>query len=106
MGLVEFIVFLFSSQSILLSNICDLRDLILYIRLDILVIVKDLKWIGVFVMKVGIENKVVARFRDGKIIKGFTQDFFPNKDVFHISGTERGKDLAEVLVPDLKALFL
>ena len=68
-------------------------------------IVKDLKWIGVFVMKVGIENKVVARFRDGKIIKGFTQDFFPNKDVFHISGTERGKDLAEVLIPDLKALF-
>jgi hypothetical protein len=56
-------------------------------------------------MKVGIENKVVARFRDGKIMKGYTQDFFPNKDVFHISGTERGKDLTEVLVPDLKALF-
>jgi len=56
-------------------------------------------------MKVGIENKVVARFRDGKIIKGFTQDFFPNKNVFHISSAERGKDLAEVLVPDLKALF-
>jgi len=56
-------------------------------------------------MKVGIENKVVARFRDGKIIKGYTNDFFPNKDVFHISSQERGKDLTEVLVPDLKALF-
>ena len=56
-------------------------------------------------MKVGIENKVVARFRDGKIIKGFTNDFFPNKDVFHISSRERGKDLTEVLVPDLKAIF-
>ena len=56
-------------------------------------------------MKVEVENKVVARFRDGKIIKGFTHDFFPNKDVFHISRTERGKDLTEVLLPDLKALF-
>jgi hypothetical protein len=56
-------------------------------------------------MKVGIENKVVARFKDGKIIKGFTNDFYPNKDVFHISGTERGKDLTEVKIPDLKALF-
>jgi len=56
-------------------------------------------------MKVGIENKVVARFRDGKILKGFTNDFFPNKDVFHISSSERGKDLIEVFVPDLKALF-
>jgi len=56
-------------------------------------------------MKVEIENKVVARFRDGNILKGFTHDFFPNKDVFHISSTERGKDLKEVLVPDLKALF-
>jgi hypothetical protein len=56
-------------------------------------------------MKVGIENKVVARFRDGKIIKGFTNDFFPNKDLFHISSTERGKDLTEVRVADLKALF-
>ena len=56
-------------------------------------------------MIAGVENKVVARFRDGKIVKGFTNDFFPNKDVFHISSTERGKDLSEVLVPDLKALF-
>jgi len=56
-------------------------------------------------MKVGIENKVVARFRDGKIVKGVTNDFFPNKDVFHISDTERGKNLTEVRVPDLKALF-
>jgi hypothetical protein len=56
-------------------------------------------------MKVGIENKVVARFRDGKIIKGFTNDFFPNKELFHISSTERGKDLTEVRIADLKALF-
>jgi len=56
-------------------------------------------------MKVGIENKVVARFRDGKILKGFTQDFFPNKDMFHVSSTETGKDLTEVRIPDLKALF-
>ncbi|MBS1237095.1 MAG: hypothetical protein H6R37_339 [Deltaproteobacteria bacterium] len=56
-------------------------------------------------MIAGIENKVVARFRDGRIVKGFTNDFFPNKAVFHISSTERGKDLTEVRVADLKALF-
>jgi len=60
---------------------------------------------GVYAMKVGVENKVVARFRDGNIVKGFTNDFFPNKDVFHISGAERGTDLTKVQVPDLKALF-
>ena len=28
--------------------------------------------------------KVVARYKDGKVIKGFTHDFFPNKDRFHL----------------------
>jgi hypothetical protein len=90
---------------ILASNTWNIKVLILIAGLSILWLNKSIEGSGVCAMKVGIENKVVARFRDGKILKGFTQDFFPNKDVFHISSTERGKDLTEVLVPDLKALF-
>ncbi len=29
-------------------------------------------------------NKVVARFKDGSIIKGKTSDFFPNKETCHL----------------------
>lgn len=51
--------------------------------------------------------KVVARYKDGKITKGFTQDFFPNKDRFHLfppdHPTSRG---IEVIVDHLKAVFI
>jgi hypothetical protein len=30
-------------------------------------------------------NKVVARFTDGRIVKGTTVDFVPTKDRFHVS---------------------
>jgi hypothetical protein len=50
--------------------------------------------------------KVVARYLDGKRIKGFSQDFFPNKDRFHIyPATKPPGEAVEVLVQDLKALF-
>ena len=29
-------------------------------------------------------NKVVARFKDGSIVKGKTSDFFPNKETCHL----------------------
>jgi hypothetical protein len=29
--------------------------------------------------------KMVVRFSDGRIKKGFSQDFFPNKPVFHLT---------------------
>jgi len=51
--------------------------------------------------------KIVARYRSGKILKGYTQNFFPNKPVFHVSlseGTGPG-DLVEVNLGDLKAVF-
>ena len=51
--------------------------------------------------------KIVARYRDGKSLKGTTQNFFPNKPVFHVQrlgGTGPG-DLIEVNVEDLKAVF-
>lgn len=50
--------------------------------------------------------KVVARFREGSLLKGSTQDFFPKKQSFHVQ-LEGGQDdpLAEVEVARLKALF-
>ena len=49
-------------------------------------------------------NKVVARFKDGTILKGKTNDFFPNKTSFHVE-TLNGETEA-IDVEQLKALFL
>lgn len=49
-------------------------------------------------------NKVVARFKDGRILKGKTNDFFPNKTSFHVE-TLSG-DTETIDVEQLKALFL
>jgi hypothetical protein len=51
--------------------------------------------------------KVVVRYADGKVIKGYTQDFFPNKDRFHLQPQQKatGQDTLQVLVRDLKAIF-
>jgi len=52
-------------------------------------------------------NKIVARFQDGRVMKGTTADFFPNKDVFHVtvSTAAPGAKAEEVRTKDLKALF-
>jgi hypothetical protein len=52
-------------------------------------------------------NKVVARFADGNIIKGTTNDFFSGKDVFHISvlNAPAEEKPSEIYTKDLKALF-
>ena len=50
--------------------------------------------------------KVVVRYLNGKVIKGFTQDFFPNKDRFHLrQAVQASGDSAIVMVKDLKAIF-
>lgn len=49
------------------------------------------------------ENKVVARFTDGTMLKGTTLDFFPNKPFFHVLDAEG--DTHEVPVERLKAVF-
>ncbi len=51
--------------------------------------------------------KVVVRYTDGKILKGFTQDFFPNKDHFHLHPFDKSEVQVPVriLVKDLKAVF-
>jgi hypothetical protein len=50
------------------------------------------------------QNRVVARFSDGKTLKGTTQDFFPNRPAFHVLplGAAAGIEVQRRL---LKALF-
>lgn len=51
-------------------------------------------------------NKIVARYADGRMVKGTTVDFFPTKDLFHVSVTDKeGSRLVEISLKDLKALF-
>jgi hypothetical protein len=58
-----------------------------------------------------VQNLVVARYRDGKMIRGITHDFGPQKKVFHVSTVERhgrttvdGK-VFEIFLSELKAVF-
>jgi hypothetical protein len=48
--------------------------------------------------------KVVVHFADGKVLKGNTSDFFPNKTFFHLE-PEGGGPVVEVQLPELKAVF-
>jgi hypothetical protein len=52
-------------------------------------------------------SKIVVRYRNGKILKGYTQNFFPNKTVFHVNllGASGSGGLVEVNHEDLKAVF-
>lgn len=50
--------------------------------------------------------KVVARYIDGKTVKGLSQDFFPNKDRFHVYPADKPSgEGVEILVIELKAVF-
>jgi hypothetical protein len=51
-------------------------------------------------------NRVVARYADGRVLKGTTADFFPNKDAFHMSDANApGSSPIEVRNCELKAVF-
>jgi hypothetical protein len=52
-------------------------------------------------------NKVVARFVDGRVLKGFTNDFTPAKDQFHLTpeGATMGVAPLAIKREELKALF-
>ena len=52
-------------------------------------------------------NKIVARYVDGRTIKGTTVDFFPTKDFFHVTlaDASNGAKPVEVYTRELKALF-
>jgi len=52
-------------------------------------------------------SKIVVRYRDRRTLKGITQNFFPNKPVFHVNrlGGSGPGDLVEVRLDELKAVF-
>ena len=55
-------------------------------------------------------KKVVIKFKDGRIIKGWTANFAPNKEIFHLYkdeefGEKDKKDVVEVKLSSLKVVF-
>lgn len=51
--------------------------------------------------------KVVVRYADGRIFKGYTYDFFPNKATFHFypAGGQTSGTGTEMNIKDLKCIF-
>ena len=52
-------------------------------------------------------NRIVARYKDGRLLKGATNDFLPTKNTFHVvpADSPPGSKPLEVPVGDLKAIF-
>ena len=50
------------------------------------------------------KNKVVLHFSGGEVKKGTTEDFFPNKDIFHFKSNDSG-EIGKVSLQNLKAVF-
>lgn len=52
-------------------------------------------------------NRVVVRFVDGRILKGYTHDFLPEKELFHLieEAASGSGTMHEIQVSDLKAVF-
>lgn len=51
-----------------------------------------------------IGNRVVARYRDGRTVKGVTTDFGPARDFFHVTPEGPGAPMT-IRLADLKAVF-
>jgi hypothetical protein len=49
-------------------------------------------------------NRIVAHYRDGRLLKGATSDFSPNREWFHVAA-EGGGTPAVVRFNELKAVF-
>jgi hypothetical protein len=50
-------------------------------------------------------QKVVARFRDGHLVRGYTADFHPSKPQLHLSAEPHSSDTLFLQLSKLKALF-
>lgn len=50
-------------------------------------------------------NRVVARYADGRLVKGSTGDFNPARETFHVLPPEPGAAPLTVALRDLKAVF-
>lgn len=51
------------------------------------------------------DRKLVARYLDGRVVKGHTLDFSMNKEAFHLSAIEDPNTTTEVRIEQLKAVF-
>lgn len=52
-----------------------------------------------------LKNRVVVHYKTGRLLKGFTWDFMPTKDAFHLADAADERKVSEVLIKDLKAVF-
>jgi hypothetical protein len=50
-------------------------------------------------------NQVIVRCRDGRLIKGYTFDFLPQKDVFHVVSPDDENEITELRSSDPTAIF-
>ena len=51
-----------------------------------------------------ISNLIVARYADGRVLKGVTRDFSPNRGIFHLD-VQNGAPAVELRFRQLKAVF-
>ncbi len=58
-----------------------------------------------FVGEIFFEDKVVAHYKDGKILKGHTRDFSPGQSAFTLQPYEAGGEPVSVEIERLKAVF-
>jgi hypothetical protein len=51
--------------------------------------------------------KIVVRYADGRVVKGYSSNFLPNRPSFHLTpySAESGNGAIDVSLKDLKALF-
>ena len=53
-----------------------------------------------------IANKIVVKYKNGKIVKGWSTDFGPNKEIFHLHPLEEyGKNVLGIKISSIKAVF-
>jgi len=54
-----------------------------------------------------IQNKIVVRYQNGRVVKGTTGDFLPTKPAFHLTLADATRDAKplDVQVAELKAIF-
>jgi hypothetical protein len=50
-------------------------------------------------------QRVVARFRNGRVVRGYTNDFHPSKPHFHLTSEDKTGDALFVVLAGLKAVF-
>jgi len=58
-----------------------------------------------FAGEIFFEDKVVAHFKNGRIVKGHTRDFAPTRDSFTLQPYSRGEGPVAVFLEELKAVF-